>query len=222
MFWKQSKLILLTIYLVLSFAGCKKTGNEVLNIFEAKESVKQYHKSGKYLEQVTYQANQAKKYITSRLKKAKCSEKPAIVLSLDDTILNEYDHNLETDFSQVQAPLNEWKKKAQIPPLKPIVNLYNFAKKNNLTIFIITIRKVDLKDSTVKNLNLIGLKDWKEIYFAPSDNYSNAQDYKTQIRKKITDDGFTIIANIGDQDSDLMGGFSEKTYKLPNHINYVK
>ena len=33
---------------------------------------------------------------------------------------------------------------------------------------------------------------------------------------KITADGYTIIANLGDQESDLAGGYAEKTFKLPN------
>jgi len=30
--------------------------------------------------------------------------------------------------------------------------------------------------------------------------------------------GYKIIANVGDQQSDLNGGYSERTYKLPNPI----
>jgi hypothetical protein len=33
--------------------------------------------------------------------------------------------------------------------------------------------------------------------------------------------GYTIIANMGDQFSDLEGGFSERTYKLPNPFYYI-
>jgi acid phosphatase len=35
-------------------------------------------------------------------------------------------------------------------------------------------------------------------------------------RRQIEQQGYTIIANIGDQPSDLDGGFSEQTYLLPN------
>ena len=34
--------------------------------------------------------------------------------------------------------------------------------------------------------------------------------------RQIEQQGYTIIANIGDQPSDLDGGFSEQTYLLPN------
>ena len=42
--------------------------------------------------------------------------------------------------------------------------------------------------------------------------------YKSGARKAIEQRGFTILANVGDQQSDLAGGYSERTYKLPNPI----
>ena len=40
-------------------------------------------------------------------------------------------------------------------------------------------------------------------------------------RKKLVDQGYTIIVNMGDQMSDLDGGFAERTYKLPNPFYFV-
>jgi predicted secreted acid phosphatase len=45
----------------------------------------------------------------------------------------------------------------------------------------------------------------------------NTDDYKTLTRKHIEDDlGYDIVANFGDQFSDLNGGFADKTFKMPN------
>jgi predicted secreted acid phosphatase len=221
MFLKEKKIICLTIYLVFSFFGCEKTKQEVLNIYEAKNSVKQYHKSGKYLEHVSYQANQAKKYITNRLKKVTPNEKLAVVFDVDDTLLSNYEHKLETDFSQNINLINECQKKAQMPSLNPVKELYDFAKEKGLYIFIITGRKIDLKDPTINNLNFAGLSGWSQIFFDDS-NYSTTADYKIAMRKQIANDGYSIIVNIGDQKSDLQGGFSEKTFKLPNYIYLIE
>lgn len=38
---------------------------------------------------------------------------------------------------------------------------------------------------------------------------------KSGERGKIAEEGYTIIANVGDQESDLSGGYAEWTYKLP-------
>jgi acid phosphatase len=47
-------------------------------------------------------------------------------------------------------------------------------------------------------------------------HFASAADFKTPQRAAIQGRGYTIIANIGDQPSDLDGGFAERTYLLPN------
>src|SRR5207245_1219830 len=49
----------------------------------------------------------------------------------------------------------------------------------------------------------------------------SAADFKAPERKKLVDQGYTIIVNIGDQMSDLEGGFAERTYKLPNPFYFL-
>jgi acid phosphatase len=40
-------------------------------------------------------------------------------------------------------------------------------------------------------------------------------------RRKIAGQGYTIILNMGDQESDLAGGYAEKTFKLPNPVYFL-
>ena len=40
--------------------------------------------------------------------------------------------------------------------------------------------------------------------------------YKSGVRAYIESLGYTIVGNFGDQFSDLLGGFSQKTFKMPN------
>ena len=47
-------------------------------------------------------------------------------------------------------------------------------------------------------------------------HFASAADFKAPQRAKIEADGFTIIANMGDQPSDLAGGHAERTFLLPN------
>jgi len=46
--------------------------------------------------------------------------------------------------------------------------------------------------------------------------YVSAAHFKAPRRAHIEEQGYTIIANMGDQPSDLAGGFAEQTYLLPN------
>jgi hypothetical protein len=46
-------------------------------------------------------------------------------------------------------------------------------------------------------------------------------EYKTNCRKDIESKGYKIILNIGDQYSDLEGGYSQAVFKLPNPMYYI-
>jgi hypothetical protein len=41
------------------------------------------------------------------------------------------------------------------------------------------------------------------------------------VRKEITAKGYTIVANIGDQYSDLVVGCAEGKFKLPDPMYYI-
>jgi predicted secreted acid phosphatase len=45
--------------------------------------------------------------------------------------------------------------------------------------------------------------------------------YKSGTRAYITSQGYHIVGNFGDQWSDLLGGFSDKTFKMPNPNYYL-
>jgi hypothetical protein len=46
-------------------------------------------------------------------------------------------------------------------------------------------------------------------------------EYKAGTRKHIEKLGYTIVANYGDQWSDLMGGHAKRVVKLPNPTYYL-
>ena len=39
--------------------------------------------------------------------------------------------------------------------------------------------------------------------------------------KEVAEQGYTIILSMGDQNSDLLGGYAEKTFKLPNPVYFL-
>jgi hypothetical protein len=45
--------------------------------------------------------------------------------------------------------------------------------------------------------------------------------YKSLTRQHIESLGVVIVANVGDQYSDLKGGFADSTYKIPNPMYYL-
>lgn len=70
---------------------------------------------------------------------------------------------------------------------------------------------------TKDNLKALGYTNYAGISFRPNpDPNKSAVPFKSGARREIAAQGYTIIANIGDQQSDLDGGFAERTFKLPN------
>ncbi len=45
--------------------------------------------------------------------------------------------------------------------------------------------------------------------------------YKSMTRQHIESLGYNIVANFGDQFSDLKGGFADTTYKIPNPMYFL-
>jgi HAD superfamily, subfamily IIIB (Acid phosphatase) len=50
---------------------------------------------------------------------------------------------------------------------------------------------------------------------------SGVSDYKTSKRIDIENRGYTIVASLGDQKSDLAGGHAEMTFKIPNPFHFI-
>ena len=46
-------------------------------------------------------------------------------------------------------------------------------------------------------------------------------EHRAAERRKITEHGYTILLTMGDQQSDLAGGYAERTFKLPNPVYFI-
>ena len=47
-------------------------------------------------------------------------------------------------------------------------------------------------------------------------------EYKSTVRKHVEEDlGYDVVANFGDQFSDLIGGHADRSVKLPNPMYYL-
>jgi hypothetical protein len=78
---------------------------------------------------------------------------------------------------------------------------------------------------TLENLELAGYKDVNpdHLYMRPADSTGTVAPYKTGARMDIEDRfHVTIIANVGDQQSDLDGEHADRTFKVPNPFYYIK
>ena len=97
------------------------------------------------------------------------------------------------------------------------MDIFTTARDRGAAIFFITGRAESQRAATERNLADAAYTGYTRLIMEPDGaHYVSAADFKAPQRRQIEQQGYTIIANIGDQPSDLDGGFSEQTYLLPN------
>ncbi|MFF4327599.1 HAD family acid phosphatase [Streptomyces sp. NPDC001591] len=144
----------------------------------------------------------ARPAIEQRIAAAPAGEKPAIVLDIDNS-------SLETDF--------HWFWTFPTPAIEKVRALTQYANQRGVAIFFVTARPGIVYSLTERNLKAVGypvtglyVRDLPALF-------SQVSAYKTAKRAEIEANGYTIIANIGNNDSDLVGGHAERTVKLPDY-----
>lgn len=192
------------------------------NLSIIKQEVKQYHDSGFYDKELSTIINEADSYIVKQAKINHGKKKLAIVLDIDETVLSNYAHIVQRDFAADTKEIHQNILKGDAPVIKPMLSLYKDALKHHVKVFFVTGRHISELGATKKNLVEAGYTEWSGLYLRP-DNYhaSSIIPFKSKTRELITQKGFTIIASIGDQYSDLIGGYAKKTFKLPNPFYFL-
>jgi acid phosphatase len=107
--------------------------------------------------------------------------------------------------------------RAQATAIPPTMDIFNTAKQRGAAVFFITGRGESQRAGTERNLDAVGYSGYTRLILEPHGaHYVSAADFKAPQRAQIEQEGYTIIANVGDQPSDLAGGFAQRTYLLPN------
>src|SRR5579884_1603948 len=144
--------------------------------------------------------DQAQAYLTGALASVPAGEKPAIVLDIDNTALASY-------FSSTYP----------VPATPPVLALAKYAAAHGAKIFFVTGRPDVIDAFTEYNLTTVGYQLDGLYSRNPIQLFESLQTFKTGARQQITADGYTIVANIGNSQSDLDGGYAQATFKLPDY-----
>ncbi|MEU9856769.1 HAD family acid phosphatase [Streptomyces sp. NPDC047974] len=144
---------------------------------------------------------EARPYIEERAEDAG-TEKQAIVLDIDNS-------SLETDFHPF------WE--LPTPAIPEIHSLVRDAHARGVKVFFVTARPGIIHSLTEWNLKQVGYPvDGLYVRSLP-DLFAEVSAYKTEKRAEIEAKGYTIIANIGNNTTDIVGGHAERAFKLPDY-----
>jgi len=221
----RNKLKYLFLFLVIPLFANASIAWEPENLHTAKQAGIFYHDSGEYDVDREVVAQQAISFLKMSIEENNALTEPkklAVVIDVDETSLSNYEFLLADDFAFLLSLLVPQIEKAQDPAIVPTLKLYNYAKDNGVAIFFITSRPEKIREVTAKNLKDVGYTEWNKLFLKPDDyDKKSVIPYKSGARKSIEDGGYYIVVNIGDQFSDLAGGYSERTFKLPNPYYYI-
>lgn len=188
---------------------------EPRNLDLVKHDLRAYHE-GEYVLQIAAVATQANAWLEQRRKDARPGERLAAVFDLDDTLLSGWPYLEALDFGYTQETWEAFVNEGNAPAMEPVLKVVQLAQKLGIRVYFLTSRQERFRAGTEKNLRAIGCVDYTALICAPNGNKAAAEAYKTAERKRLSAEGEVIILNLGDQESDLAGGYAERTFKLPN------
>ncbi len=190
------------------------------NLDTLRHTLINYHDTGAYRRDISTVVRQAHDYLQFRLVQNHRSHHPqnlAMVMDIDETTLCNYPDMKQLNFGGSPQEVEALEAAGHDAPMPYMSNLYHYAIQNGIKIFFITARREDQRRATERNLKADGFNQFQALYLMPQNYHKNsASFYKTAMRKQIEKAGYDIVVNIGDQQSDLRGGYADMSFKIPN------
>lgn len=213
---KKARLIITAIFFYAVLLQAQNTP-VVVNLANAKSAIKEYYKSGAYdreMEQVIEDA-------LADLRTMEIPEKAAFVFDIDETSLSNWSYEINNDFGYIHDLWDKWVDSATAPAIPQTKRFYDSLIARGIKIIFITGRSQDQYDVTAKNLAKAGYMKYELLICKPKDfAKKTAIEYKSYFRKLLSDK-FKIVGSIGDQWSDLNGGWTIMKVKLPNYMYFI-
>jgi predicted secreted acid phosphatase len=220
--------------------GVPQIGEQgTVGIADLASALRTYHDGGQYAADLSSVDSQAQSFMLRQAKairqskKRKCKSKKkkgrsaakcaapklALVLDIDETSLSNYTQLEANNFGNAPVALATAAVLGTSPAIAPTLDLYRQARAAGISVFAITGRPAGIQGPTQQNLNAVGYTDLQGIFFKPSADATIA--FKSGQRAALEQQGYRILANVGDQESDLAGGHADRSFKLPNPFYFI-
>lgn len=198
---------------------------QVINVGDIKLAATAYYQSGAYDRDLSIVAARAGAWMAERIPQVR---RPAVVFDIDDTALSNWEVIKANDFGRFfKGPCRSlpdgpcgwvaWDLLGRSPAITQSLALFRQARSLGADVFFISGRDESQRTATERNLRAAGYGGYRRLILTPrGSHYRSAADFKAPQRAAIEQAGYTIVANIGDQPSDLAGGHAERTFLMPN------
>jgi predicted secreted acid phosphatase len=209
-------------------AGCAAAPTRAPDLYRTQREVEHYIDSGRYEQDFARVVDGARRWMEQHAASARM---PAIVLDIDETSLSNWPAyrvngwgrvvNGPCDLERGPCGLRAWQALGRSKALAPTLALARRARELGVAVFFISGRPPNLREATERNLREQGYR-WTGVVLLPEGaKFPSAVEFKAPERRRIAEQGYTILLSMGDQESDLAGGYAERTFKLPNPVYYL-
>lgn len=183
------------------------------NLSVAKCKVENYYECGKYNKQINKIVDKAIKHFA----KVACPSEKTVIFDIDDTALSTFAVVKSIKYGYVDKITDRSELCANLPGIPATRRLYNFILDRGFHTVFLTGRAQDKYEATKWNLEKQGFTNFEAIIMRePHEIGVSAQKYKWERRRQLTQEGRIIAGTVGDQWSDLCGGYAGYQVKLPN------
>ena len=216
--WPHRAAVGVLAALAVVLAACAEPPAPLPDLAAIKHDLRAYHDGGEYDRQLTAIAAEAEAYLAER---ARDGGRLAIVLDIDETALSSWPSLSANDFGffatgpcallpRGPCGWTGWIARGEAPPIVPTLNLFRAARSLGYDVFFITGRREAARAATARNLRRAGYDGWAGLVMKPDGGtFPSAADFKAPARHGIIRNGYRIVLNMGDQDSDLVGGYAD-------------
>ncbi len=189
-----------------------------VNLSLAKKAIEHHYESGLLDQEMV----QVYKEAWQQIERIAPKDNSIIIIDIDETALSNYDYFKLMGFTKgTEVAFRYWKSLGHCNVIKPTLSFYKKLIKKGFKVVFISCRGIEIYEQTATNLKKTGYHTFERIALrTQEDTKVPFYTYKKQKRYDLVNEGYEIIACIGDQWSDLEGEHTGIKIKLPNYILY--
>lgn len=209
------KMLSVAALLALGLVGAPSAATAADPAPEQVAQIEQYYESGAWARETARVAERARASLRERLRSARDARRLVAVFDVDDTALSTYECMKAGAFADARRTACVLL--GPHPAIAPTLRLFRFAQQRKVSIAFVTGRPEFIRTTTLAQLRVAGFRGRYELLMRPSeDERASVVPFKSSARKRLQRGGRKVAINVGDQASDLAGGFAQRTFKLPN------
>jgi hypothetical protein len=177
--------------------------------------IERFFQSGAWARETNRVIKRATASLRASVRRSSDPSRLVAVFDIDDTALSTYNCMKAGGFTQVR--LVSCVLSGPLPAIAQTRQLFSLAQRLRVRVAFITGRPESVRSLTLTALHTAGYAGQFQLVMRPAnDMRSSVVPYKSSARNALQRGGRRVVINVGDQRSDLAGGFAQHRFKLPN------